>query len=132
MTKTLTLIGALFLGTLALAPQANAATASGKVTFVGTMSEVNANGALQMRFRFRLTNSTCTGATGTAPTRWIIVHSGLMAEPLAHNLANARSAYGTLMAAFLSGKSVQVDGIPSCNASQDQTINLWQSAIGIF
>ena len=132
MTKTLILLGSFMLGSLALAPQAGAATATGQVTFVGTMSEVNANGGLQMRFRFRLTNSTCTGTTGTAPTRWVIVHSGVMAEPLSHNMANTRAAYNTLMTAFLTGKAVQVDGVPSCNATQDQQINLWQSAIGIF
>lgn len=130
--KTWILMGALVLGSFAVTPDASAATATGRVTFVGTMSEVNANGALQMRFRFRLTNSTCTGTTGTAPTRWIIVHSGLMAEPLSHNMANTRSAYSTLLAAFLAGKTVQVDGVPSCNASVDQQINLWTSNIGIF
>ncbi len=130
--KTWILIGALVLGSFAVTPDASAATATGRVTFVGTLSEVNANGALQMRFRFRLTNSTCTGTTGTAPTRWIIVHSGLMAEPLSHNMANTRSAYSTLLAAFLAGKTVQVDGVASCNAAVDQQINLWTSNIGIF
>lgn len=130
--KAWLLIGALVLGSFAVAPDASAATVSGKITFVGTMGEVAANGGLQMRFRFRVTNSTCTGVSGTAPTRWIIVHSGIMAEPLSHNMANARSTYNTLVAAFLSGKSVQVDGVSSCNAAQDQQINLWTSFIGMF
>lgn len=131
MTKLWILVGALVLGSFAAAPQASAATVQGKVTFVGTMSEVSANGVLQMRFRFRVANSTCTGVSGTAPTRWIIVHSGLMSEPLSHNQANTRSAYSTLLAAFLAGKSVQIDGVPSCSTS-DQQINLWTSNIGIY
>jgi hypothetical protein len=130
MTKMSLLIGALFLGSLAIAPRADAATATGQVTFVGTMSEIVADGGLQMRFRFRMTNSACNGAT--APTRWIIVKSGVVTPPLDHNAANTRAAYNTLMAAFLSGKAIQVDGVASCNAAVDQTINLWQSAIGIF
>jgi hypothetical protein len=130
--KTWILLGALVLGSFALAPEASAATARGRVTFVGTMGEIYVNGGLQMRFRVRLTNSTCTGVTGTAPTRWIIVHSGVMSEPLSHNMANTRSAYNTLIAAFLSGKNAEIDGVPSCNAAVDQQINLWTSAIGIF
>lgn len=125
-------IGALVIGSFGLVGVASAETAIGKVTFVGTMSEVYSSGGLQMRFRFRLTNSTCSATEGTAPTRWIHVKSGIMAEPLAHNMANARSAYNTLLAAFLSGKNVQVDGVPSCNASVSQTIDLWTSAIGVF
>lgn len=130
--KLWVLIGALILGSFAAAPQASAATASGKVTFVGTMSEVTANGFLQMRFRFRLTNSVCGTSTTPAPTRWIIVHSGYVGEPTTHNMANTRAAYNTLLAAFLSGKSVQVDGVASCNAAVDQQINLWTSMIGIY
>jgi hypothetical protein len=130
MTKVLALIGALVLGSFAVVSPAHAATATGQVTFVGTMSEINADGGLQMRFRFRMTNSSCSGVA--APTRWIIVKSGVMTAPLEHNEANTRAAYNTVMAAFLSGKAVQVDGIASCSASTDQVINLWTSAIGIF
>jgi hypothetical protein len=103
-----------------------AVTASGgTVTFVGTLSQIGSGSTAQARFRVRLTGSTCNGVT--LSTRWIHVESGTGA----HNLENFRNAYGTLTAAQLSGKRIQMGGLPNCDSSL-QTISLPSSDIGMY
>lgn len=108
-----------------------AATVYGKVTFVGTYSEFVENNNYHSQFRFRVSQSTC--GNDTAPKeRWIHVKSGRMDGKFIHNMANFRNAYSTVLSAFLAGKGVQVDAVPSCDASKVQTINLWNAWIGMI
>ena len=129
-TKSTTVI-LLALGmSLIAAGSAPAATLHGRVTFVGTLGEHhNGSDGYQAQFRFRLADSTCTNQSQPME-RWIEVKSGRMEGDFAHNDANTRNAFSVLLAAFLSGKMVQIDGVPNCNASN--TIHLWSSNIGIF
>lgn len=111
---------------LLIASPAWAVTASGgTVTFVGTLSQLGSGTTAQARFRVRLTDSTCNGVT--LSSRWIHVESGTGA----HNLENFRNAYGTLTAAQLSGKKIQMGGLPNCDATT-QTISLPSSDIGMY
>lgn len=102
----------------------------GKVNFVGTYSEYVEGAVYHSQFRFRVTQSTC-GNDKTPKDRWIHVRSGRMDGKFIHNMANFRNAYNTVISAFLAGKGVQVDGVPSCDASKVQTINLWKAPIGL-
>jgi hypothetical protein len=109
-----------------------ASSVFGKVTFVGTIGEdATATNGYHAQFRFRVSNSTCD-SDNVGKDRWIHVRSGRMDGIFAHNSANFRNAYNTVMTAFLSGKNIQVDGVPSCDSSKTQTINLWSSSIGIY
>lgn len=102
----------------------------GKVTFIGTIGEYhNANEGYHAQLRFRVSDSTCTNAN-TPKERWIMIRSGRMDDKFVHNEANFRNAFSLLMAAFLSGKGVQIDGLPNCN--DHNTINLWSSQIGMY
>lgn len=117
---------------LGLAGNANAETVIGKVTFVGTIGEYTAeNEGYQAQFRFRVGESTC-GNDKQPRERWIVARSGRMEGAFAHNFANTRNAYSTVMAAFLASKGIQIDGVPSCDASKTQTIPLWKSNIGMW
>lgn len=118
--------------TLIVGTDAMAARINGKVTYVGTMGEYHTSSeGYQATFRFRVSESTC--GTDTAPKdRWIHVRSGRMDGVYAHNSANLKNAFTTVMTAMLSGKIIEVDGAPDCNATQVQTINLWNSQIGLF
>jgi hypothetical protein len=50
-----------------------------------------------------------------------------------HNTVNTRNAYSTLIAAYLSGKNVQIDATTiTCSSTATQFINLWASSIAIF
>lgn len=119
----------LVLGTnLFSARSAAGAAMTGKVTFVGTLKEYHTDsGGYQARFRIRLSDSTCTNQKNPKD-RWIEVRSGRMDGAYAHNMANVRNAFSVVLAAFLSGKTVQVD-LPTC---ETVTIDLWSSTIGIF
>ncbi len=105
-----------------------AVKANGEINYVGVVSELY-SGGYHARFRFRMKDSICNGVT--IPSRWVTVKSGRMDGQYVHNQAAFRAAYNTLMTAFLSGKSIQVDNLPSCSSS-DQTLNLWQSQIGMY
>jgi hypothetical protein len=109
-----------------IAAPASAATAYGTVTFLGTLSEKVVGTSSQARFRLRLTDSSCNGVT--ASSRWVHVESGTGA----HNMENLRNAYGTLMAAQLSGKTIQLGGLASCDATTTQTISLQAADIGMY
>jgi hypothetical protein len=75
--------------------------------------------------------STCDG--GNVRDRWIVVNGGRQDGVFAHNNANTRNAYATLIAAFLSGKPVQVDSSTIvCSSTATQNINLWSSNLGVF
>lgn len=114
--------------TFAASSAAQAATLRGDISYVGTMPELNSNG-FHTRFRFRLENSTCS-TDSTARTRWVLVNGGVQSTTYQHNATNVRNAYNTLMAAFLSGRKVEIHGA-SCTTA-DQTINLWNTYIGIY
>lgn len=120
----LTMIAGLFVGS-----EAQAASAYGKVTFVGTLSQLVSNG-YHARFRVRLSNSTCTG-DNVPKTRWLHFNSGRMDGAFAHNLGNTRNAYNTLMTAFLAKRNVQIDGVPSCSAGT-KTLSLWGANVGMY
>lgn len=108
-------------------------TVSGNVSFVGTYGEykeANAN-RYHAQFRIRLSNSTC-GSDTTPRERWLHVRSGRMDGIFAHNAANFRNAYNSAMTALLADLKVQIDGVPSCDASKSQTIDLWGGRIGVY
>ena len=129
MMSKMLLVVVLGLGFFA-SKDALAASVFGKVAFVGTIGEYTApNEGLHAQLRVRISESTCTGDNN--PTeRWIHIRSGRMDGQFAHNSANFRNAFSLLMAAFLAGKTVQIDGVPNCNASN--TINLWSSQVGML
>ena len=108
---------------------ASAATTWGKVTFVGTISEDNADG-YHARLRV-LVHGTCDTDPAVAD-RWIHIRSGRMEDIYAHNSANMRNAYSTLMAALLADKSVQIDGLPHCNPAEVISMDLWIGTVGLF
>lgn len=110
--------------------EAWASSIYGKVTFLGTLSEAYDNG-YHAQFRFRLSNSTCDSNT-TPGDRWVHVRSGRMDGAFAHNSANLRNAYDTLLNAFLTSKNVQVDGVPNCTTTGVQTLDLWKGNIGMY
>lgn len=116
-------LGSLFAGT------ASAESVYGKINFLGTISE-EFDAGFHARFRMRVAQSTC-GSDPTPTDRWIHVRSGRMDGEFAHNSPNLRNAYSTLLVAFLTGNNVQIDNVPSCDASVVQTIDLWGSNIGI-
>lgn len=105
---------------------------SGEVSYIGTQSEYHtADSGYQAVFRFRVSNSTC-GNDNTPRDRWLHVRSGRMDGAFAHNAANLKNAYSTVMTSLLTGKIIEIDGVPGCDAAQVQTINLWQAAIGLY
>lgn len=116
--------------------ESNAIAASiyGTVGFVGTINQYTAsNEGYQAQLRVKVVNSTCKTNTGenNQPTdRWIGIRSGRMDGQFAHNSVNFRNAFSLLMAAFLSGKMVQIDGPLNCNTSN--TIDLWSSTVGMY
>jgi hypothetical protein len=125
--KRLIIGSVLVVGSLS-AGMASAETVFGKITFLGTMSEEFGVGT-HARFRMRVDRSTC-GGDNTPKTRWIHVRSGRMDSQFAHNSANLRNAYSTLLVAFMTATTVQIDGVSSC--AEVLTIDLPSSAIGIF
>lgn len=133
MMSNILLVIVLGLGFIA-SKNALAASVSGKVNFVGTVKEYTAsNEGLHAQLRIRVSDSTCksgSNQTGQPTERWITIKSGRMDGQFAHNSANFRNAFSLLMAAFLSGKSVQIDGVPNCNAGN--TISLWSSQVGMY
>jgi hypothetical protein len=118
------LILGLFAGT------ASAETVFGKISFLGTISE-QFDGGYHAQFRMRVAQSTC-GSDSTQRDRWIHVRSGRMDGQFAHNSANLKNAYSTLIVALATASNVQIDNVPSCDASVVQTIDLWASQIGIY
>ncbi|MDH5178105.1 MAG: hypothetical protein OEZ39_16490 [Gammaproteobacteria bacterium] len=109
-----------------------AETIFGKVAFVGTTSEyMEKAGVYHATFRFKVSQSIC-GNDKTPKDRWIVVRSGRMDGVFIHNMANFRNAYNTVITLLLSGKNLQLDNVPSCDASKTQTVNLWGAWIGIF
>jgi hypothetical protein len=108
-----------------------AASVSGKVTFVGTLSESGSGGVFTPNFGVRVSGSSCDG--GNVRDRWIHVNAGRMDGAFVHNTVNTRNAYSTLIAAYLSGKNVQIDATTiTCSSTATQFINLWASSIAIF
>jgi len=102
----------------------------GKVTFIGTIKEISSlKKGYQAQFRLRVSKSTCT-SDKTPKNRWVSVKSGRMDGIFAHNAVNFKNAFSAVLAAFLAGKNVQIDGVPTCNTSQ--IIDLWRSQIGIY
>lgn len=107
----------------------------GRVTFIGTTGQTfdTNDSTYHANFRFRVSESTCTGDQ-TSKERWIIVKSGRMDAPFQHNSANFKNAYNTVMSGFLARTvtHIQVDNVPSCDAGAAQFINLWESQIGLY
>src|SRR6476659_1277882 len=93
-----------------------ASTVQGKVTFVGTLNELTGTGWFAPQFRIRVTASSCDG--GSVRDRWIVVNGGRSDGVYTHNDTNTRNAYSTLVAAFLSGKNIQIDsGNIACSST---------------
>ena len=55
-----------------------------------------------------------------------------MEDIYAHNSANMRNAYSTLMAALLADKSVQIDGLPNCSTTRTISMDLWTAKSACF
>ena len=108
---------------------ASAASTVGKVTFVGTIGEEYSEG-YHARLRVRVHGTCDTDAT--AADRWIIIRSGRMEDIYAHNSANMRNAYSTLMAALLADKGVQIDGLANCSTTDVISMDLWMDNVGQF
>lgn len=125
-------ISTILLLSLTVVGKVAAVSVYGRVTFVGTIGEQEDNGHYHARFRFKVSESTCTG-DNTPKDRWIVVRSGWMDAPFQHNSANFRNAYNTVLSGLLARTVVhiQVDGVPSCDTSTSQFISLWNSQIGI-
>lgn len=112
--------------------QAEAVRIEGKVTYVGTVAEYTAaNEGYSTRFRALISGSICENQTNKVD-RWVLVTSGRMDGQYAHNAVNMRNAYSTVLAAMMTGKTIQIDGAPNCTASKVQEINLWNSGIGLY
>ena len=114
----------------ASALSAPAETVYGKITSLGTLPEENAGG-FNAFARVRLSASNCTGDS-TPKIRYIHIRSGRMESPWVHNATNFQAAYNTLRDAFQMRKTVEIQGVPNCNASEIQTINLWESAVSVL
>ena len=102
-------------------------TVHGTVTFVGTLGDVQqADGTRLARFRFRLSESSCGNPPTGSSDRWFHV-TGKMDAP---SLGNA---YRTLLTGLLARTVtvVQVDGVPSCNAAQVQTLAVERAQIAL-
>jgi hypothetical protein len=112
------------------AGSALAASTVGKVTFLGTIEEEAAGGAFGPRFRVRI-NGTCDNDS-TPKSRFIAVRGGRTDGVFAHNGPNTRNAYSTLLAAALSGKTVQIDGIANCSTTAVIDLPLWAGTVGII
>ncbi len=109
-----------------------AARINGKVTYVGTQAEYNtAAGGYQAVFRMRISESTCE-ADKAPKDRWVLVRSGRMDGIYAHNAANFENAYSTVMTSMLTGKVIEIDGVPNCTATAVQTLDLPHAGIGLF
>jgi hypothetical protein len=113
-------------------------TLEGKVTFLGTMSESHTPElGYSAVFRVRV-HGTCKPWTGTPLTtykqdHWLIVRSGRMDGPYAHNIGNLINAYSTLLQALIRDKTVRIDGLPRCHGLEapPSPWNLWELQIGI-
>ncbi len=127
LTLAISLAGAALLGG---ASTAQAATTWGTVTFVGTIGEAVVNGTYAPQMRIRV-HGTCDG-DATPKDRWIHINGGRADGIYAHNGVNMKNAYGTLLAAMLSGKSVQIDGISTCNTASTATLSLWAGNVGMY
>jgi hypothetical protein len=129
MCSILILMGSLF------AQPGWAASVVGRVTFLGTI-DVQSDGTSRWnRFRIRISESTCDQAM--PKERWIVVRSDRL-DPdrpdrdRPSRAADYRNAYSTLLAAFLSGNSVQIDA-PSLDCRADiQVLEITSMNIGIF
>jgi hypothetical protein len=103
---------------------------TGKVTFLGTIIPRTTAEGGEVRFRF-VVNSTCDTDT-TRQDRFIVVRqvSFLQTPSTTDETANFRNTYSTLLAALLAGNDVHIDGVVSCDASQEVRTN--QIGVGII
>jgi hypothetical protein len=62
----------------------------------------------------------------------MIIKSGRMDGIYAHNSANVRNAYSTLLSALLYCNDVQIDGLPNCSSTQSIPLNLWTGSVGLI
>jgi hypothetical protein len=109
---------------------AHAASTWGTVTFLGTTSEEAVSGGLGTTFRVRI-RGTC-GTDAVAKDRWVGFHTYRTDGTNNHNDVTTRNAYNTLLAAFLSGRSVQIDGLDQCDPAKPINVNIPWSGIGIY
>jgi hypothetical protein len=108
----------------------SAVSVFGTVNFIRTFPPESVEGVLMARFEIRVVG-TCGTNTPTPPEGlYIRVRSGRMDAAYSHNDAPFRNAYSTMLAAFLAGKTVQIDGVPSC--TDVQTIQSDEFSLGIF
>jgi hypothetical protein len=121
---------AVFASTLGIATVGKAANVVGRVTYIGTLSEVAIAGGFSPQFRVRVSDSSCDG--GAPGERWIHVVGGRADGVLAHNAVNIRNAYSTIMTAMLAGRQIEIQGIPNCSTSTVQAVNLWLTAVGML
>jgi hypothetical protein len=108
----------------------SAATTVGKVTFVGTLGEESSGtSSAHMRVRVHGTCAAQPPSDKDAPgDRWIEIQSARTDG----NGVNMRNAYSTLLSALLSGKNVQIDGLPDCSTTEGIVMNLSTGNVAIF
>ena len=109
---------------------AHAASSWGTVTFVGTTGEEAVDGGTGTTFRIRI-HGTC-GTDSVVKDRWIGFHTRRTDGTYNHNDVATQNAYSTLLAAFLSGRAVQIDGLDQCDPAKAINVHIPWSGVGIY
>lgn len=120
-------IGLAVLATPLLVTGASASSLVGTVTFVGTLA---ANPTIA-NVRVRISGGECDGQK--VDVQWVHINSGeLNTSTYESYSTNMKNAYSTLLAALLTGKSIQIDGIPSCSTTEPIPMELPNGNVGLF
>jgi hypothetical protein len=126
------MLAGLTIGLAVLAPPllvagASASSLTGTVTFVGTLTA----DATIANVRVRISGGECDGQK--VNEQWVHINSGVLYGSTHESYStNMRNAYSTLLAAFLTGKSIQIDGLPSCSTTEPIPLELPNSNVGLF
>src|SRR5690349_11082214 len=132
MTDAQRMLAGLTIGLAMLAPPllvagASASSLVGPVTFVGTLT----SDATIANVRVRISSGECDGQK--VNEQWVHIKSGSLNGSTQETYStNMRNAYSTLLAAFLTGKSIQIDGLPSCGTTEAIPLELPNGNVGLF
>jgi hypothetical protein len=97
---------------------ASAASVLGIPNFVGVFVPDFSDNVFSARARVRISNGTCDNTSFTQDL-YIIIWSGRLDNSSAElNSLNMKNAYSTLLAALLSGKTVEIQGLPNCSPNE--------------